>query len=216
MRKLPLLLSFSIAVVASADAQNNVFNKEPYSSVTLRSNFMGLLDALDLHIPAGAEYRINDRWSAGVDLGYIFYSDYLIERDGTSGWLIRPFARLYSANSPKQFFEARVHYKNVGYRTTDWIDRDIVDDVATYQEYATVNFIKRVIGLDVMAGNVLDLSRDSRLKMELYFGIGVRWKKQGVKDGRIPGRSFGLINYLAPEITNFSLPLGARLTFALR
>lgn len=183
---------------------------------SVRFNILGLADFIDQNVSFGGEYRFNTNWAAGTDLAYIFNSNYIQNIEQTSGLILRPFVKFYPDNFRDTYFEANLHYKNANYKLMDWLDKDVENGVPAYQEYTAFTYNKRVIGLDVKIGYITDLSANGRLKMDIYGGIGYRYKKQGVNDGvyTIQRRSLWVIE--EPESSTLSLPLGVRLRYLFK
>lgn len=188
----------------------------PEKKIIGRFNFTGLLDGFDQNISIGIEYRFNTHWSTGSDAAYIFRSIYLSESKVASGIILRPFIRYYPRKNGSGFIEAEIHYKYVTYQLTDWIGRDATNGVPAYEEYTTFNYNKRAVGLNIKTGTDANLSRDKKLRLEIYIGLGVRYKKQGVDNGiytRTRGSFGGLYD---PEYSTVVLPLGMRLVYDIK
>jgi hypothetical protein len=144
----------------------------------LRNVPSGLLDFLDGNINLGSEYRFSGTWSATLDAGGIFYSQYFEKNRRATGFLLRPGVRVYPGKSKDYFVELQLHYKQVMYHIRDWIDRDVVNGVATYEELKTFRYRKRVMGVHIMGGMKKYLGRSHRLFIEVYSGLGVHFKDQ--------------------------------------
>jgi hypothetical protein len=140
----------------------------------------GLIDFLDHNITIGAEYRMNPDWSGTMDAGYIFFSQYPGRVKSASGILLRPGIRKYTGRRKDFFLELQLHYKFVNYRMNDWIDKYVVNDVASYEEHKTFRYRKRVIGWNFMIGGREFLSRNRRWFFEVYGGIGLHYKREGL------------------------------------
>jgi hypothetical protein len=138
----------------------------------------GLIDFLDGNINLGSEYRFNGTWSATLDAGAIFYSQYFANSKKTRGILLRPGVRIYPGKYKDYFVELQLHYKQVMYHITDWIERDLVNGVPSYEELTTFRYQKRVWGVHIMGGIKEYLGSNHRLSIEVYLGLGVHFKKQ--------------------------------------
>lgn len=193
-------------------AKDNVIEKK----VTLRFNFTGVIDGFDQNISFGAEYRFGGNWSAGIDFAYIFRSVYLSQNKSASGYIVRPFVRFYPDKQRTQFLEAQLHYKFISYKITDWLGRDVSNGVPAYEEYTTFDYRKRVYGINIIAGTQENLTRDKKLKMELYIGLGYRYKKQGPVEGTYSRQRNSVSGFYGPEYSTFVLPLGASLIYDLK
>lgn len=146
-----------------------------------RMNPAGLIDLYDQNITFGAEYRLNHDWSATMDAGYIFFSQYAGRVKNASGILLRPGIRKYADRRKDFFLDLQLHFKEVNYRVKDWLGRNVVDNVATYEEYKIFRYHKRVVGAQFTIGGKEYLSRNHRLTFEVYGGIGVHYKEEGLR-----------------------------------
>jgi hypothetical protein len=199
----------------------------------LRNVPSGLIDLFDGNINLGSEYRFNHTWSATLDAGGIFYSQYFEKNKSATGFLLRPGVRVYPGKYKDYFVELQLHYKQVMYHIRDWIDRDVVNDVATYQEFKTFRYRKRVMGVHIMGGMKEYLGRNHRLLIEVYLGLGVHFKNQYLinePNGRYDapltmGITNNTTNNTAGNTSNNrpgersvvpALPGGIRLTYRLR
>ena len=184
--------------------------------IGIRFNVTGLADFFDQNISFGGEYKFAPLWSAGTDVGYVFHSNYLSESKFTSGIILRPFIRYYLDKDGRGFLEGQIHYKKVSYEITDWIGRDVSNGVPAYEEYTSFKYRKRVFDLRINIGDNVSLSRDEKLMLEPYIGIGVRFKKQGV-DGSVYQRGNRWLGKLYDEkYSSVVLPLGLRLVYQVR
>lgn len=148
----------------------------------LRFNPFGLVDVMDGNLSGGVEIPFNARWSLTTDLSFIFYSAYIPNNRRTLGYIIRPAIRYYLTDEHKFFLEVSFFYKRAGYKIKDWLGKDCVSGVPAYEELETFIFRKRVFGINPQAGFQKNLTRSKRLRMELYAGLGVRFKWQDIKD----------------------------------
>ncbi|WP_207514858.1 hypothetical protein [Longitalea luteola] len=154
--------------------------KADTGTVYLRHNPLGWMDFLDGNVTVGGEYRFNRTWSATLDAGAIWYSTYLPKTRQATGLLLRPGARLYPGKYKDYFIDLQLHYKQVMYHVKDWIERDVVQDVASYEELARFRFKKRVMGVHIMGGLKQYFTNNRRFFMEIYLGLGVHFKKEGL------------------------------------
>lgn len=190
---------------------------EPFQKeIIARVNFLGAIDAFDHNISLGAEYQFNAKWSAGIDAGYIFESEYITNNKQVKGIILRPFLRYYLKEKRKGFIEANLHYKNVVYKVEDWIGRDITNGVPSYEEFSIYNFKKRVLGINLVIGNKWNLNKKTNnINLEPYVGFGVRVREQNSDDVSF---SFNRNIFLSDFNSNSTFPailLGMRLTFKL-
>ena len=212
-----LLMSFS-HVNGQIGKNNQLFSlMAPFQKELIgRVNFPGILDAYDRNISLGAEYQFNPQWSAGIDAGYIFQSEYIKNNKGTRGMLLRPFMRYYFKEKRTGYLEAHLHYKTVAYKVKDWIGRDFTNGIPAYEELSTFDFNKKVFGISVIIGDKFNMSKDNQtLKLEPYIGLGARFKKQEAENGSFTPSNNWLIPETDPEFTYLAILMGMRLTFKL-
>ncbi len=210
--KLPLAgLLFFALVALGAHAQPNDTDR-----VVIRFSLLGPIDFLDNNFTPGVEYKLNGRWSVGLDAGYIFASNYISESKRTSGVLLRPFVRLYPNGSGGFFLQGELHYKRARYAIQDWVGRAPVNGIPSYEEYTTFGYIKRVIGAQCRVGRQFILSRDDRLKLEFSIGLGVRFKKSYVKDGVYAINDFFNFRNVDPNRGLPAIPLAFHLCYQLK
>src|SRR5688572_30341313 len=103
--------------------------------IYLRWNPAGLIDLYDGNANLGCEIRLNQRWAGTFDAGYIFYSEYFGRAELVKGILLRPGIRRYMGKYHDLFFDLQFHYKRVTYHIDDWLGKNMVNDVPTYEEY---------------------------------------------------------------------------------
>lgn len=204
-----------MSVKSQRNKFRNIFVMEPFEKeVTVRFNFLGLLDPSDANISIGGEYLFQSHWSAGADAAYIFSGEYFRKSRHTRGMIFRPFIRYYPGNR-NFFWQGELHYKSATYQILDWIDRDVVNGLPTYQEYTAFNYIKKVYDFHVIAGRRHNLSKNEKLKLESYFGLGYRWKDQGLDKGEYnPPNSF-FADLYDPAFNGIVAVGGIRLTYRI-
>jgi hypothetical protein len=189
--------------------------------VYLRANLLGLIDLFDGNASFGAEYRLNKSWSVTMDAGYIFYSLYTGKAQKASGILLRPAIRKYTSKYRDRFIDLQLHYKNVTYNINDWLGKDIVNDVPTYEELKVFKYRKRVMGAHILFGGREELTRNRRLFLEIFLGLGLHYKEEWLPDegnsqyaprnsSNFRTTSSEKINRLLP-----ALPMGVRFIYAL-
>lgn len=143
----------------------------------IRLNFTSLFDPLETNLSLGFEYRIKDRTSLSMDVGYVFFNFNLYENAiATSGIILRPAIRYYTDARKRFFVEGELHIKSVNTTIVDWIDRKVVNNVPTFQEFAEFKVKKNVVGLNFKIGYQARLSRDNSLWLEPYVGLGAKLK----------------------------------------
>src|SRR5688572_24232604 len=136
------LLMLLAAVAGNAQYITDQLMQTGTGKLYLRHNPLGLIDFLDGNITFGGEYRFNDTWSATLDAGGILYSQYFPKTRKATGILLRPGVRIYPGKYKDYFVDLQFHYKQVMYNIKDWIDRDVVNGVATYEELKTFRYRK--------------------------------------------------------------------------
>jgi hypothetical protein len=182
MRRILLLCLLVLSVVRITHAQlptPKAKMPDDTGKVYLRWSPLGLIDIMDGNVMVGGEYRFSKTWAATLDAGYIFYSQYVGGMHGVTGILLRPGARWYSGDRNDLFIELQFQYKEVIYKVQDWLDRDLIDGVSSYQQYTTFRYRKVVLGGHITAGGKAFLTRDHRLFIEIYAGVGLHFRKQG-------------------------------------
>ena len=184
--------------------------------IAARFNFLGLLDPYDENASAGAEYKFAQQWSFGMDAAYIFYSAYLRDSKHCRGYILRPFIRFYPNNGRRGYFEAELHYKHVSYQFNDWLGRDIVDGVPSYEEKTIFHYIKNAFGLTIKGGTWSYLTSDKRLRLEYYAGLGIRFKKQHAKGGSYSPDTGFFTELYNPDYATPVLQMGIRLVYDLK
>jgi len=219
--KIYFTISFLLIVCTNGKAQSSrgfvpaeVFPLQ--KGVSARFNFTGLLDILDQNISVGGEYKFSEHLSAGTDIAYIFESKYLSESKSSHGIILRPFIRYYPAKGRNGFLEGGFHYKHVSYRITDWIGKDVINGIPSYEQYTTFYFLKNVYELNIKAGTAVNLDRNKKFRCEFYGGLGARFKTQGSHEGsysRQRGSFFALYN---PGYSTISMPIGMRLVYYIK
>ena len=182
-----------------------------------RFNFTGLLDPIDNNISVGGEYCFNPHVSATLDVAFIEVSSYFNDLTRTSGYILRPSFRYYPGLRHKAFIEGVLFYKHVNYHISDWLGRACVNGVPVYEENTSFVYGKRVSGINFQAGIQESLSRNKRLRMEAYLGVGVRQRKQDVirEENSCYNQQLGIIdiNGISGSAVLSSLPWGLRLIY---
>lgn len=186
----------------------------------IRFSPSGLVDPIETNFSVGVEYRFADRWSFGSDAAWIFHSEYFEHSKNTNGFIVRPAIRRYFGLWQRGFVEAGLFYKYVVYKMQDWLGRDCVNGVPSYEEYTTFNYRKQALGLNINTGLQGRLSQNGKLWYEIYIGIGARYKWQGVINERnscytnAAGLFEEVIN--SEEVKFYpSIPMGVRLLYRL-
>ncbi|MEP7257370.1 MAG: DUF3575 domain-containing protein [Flavitalea sp.] len=215
MRYFFLLLSFLLLFLVSTQAQKTV----PYpinSFHFLRFNPLGLLDPVEGNLSFGAEYHLQKSWSVAMDASWIFYSRHFSEANA-SGFMLRPAIRTYRGPRQNRFFELEFQYKQVDHHLHDWIGRDFVNGVPSYEELTSFTYRKQVFGFHFKAGSIFPLTKNKRFWMEAYVGLGARYRHFSTVNQ--PYNTFSpLSDIFEGDFTlgwTAALPLGMRLMWRL-
>lgn len=217
MKYLPgifLVIIFTKELSAQSSKSNTL---KPYTQA-VRFNVLGLVDPFDGNISFGGEYAFHPRLSVTTDLSFILYSTYLQNNKRALGYILKPAIRYYASENRSAFLEAAIFYKGVGYKTEGWIDNEVVNGLPTYQEYKEFIFRKRVIGINLQAGFQRSISKDKLLLIEGYFGFGIRFKWQDIKDNpnsRIQSDNIFFDPLSDPYYVRPSIPTGLRLVYVI-
>jgi hypothetical protein len=184
----------------------------------LRFNPFGVVDLFDGNVTLGAEFRFNDTWSATLDAGAILYSAYMPHSKRSTGILLRPGIRLYPTTWKDFTVDLQLHYKNVTYNIRDWVEKDVVASVASYEEYKVFRYKKEVIGGNIMVGFRDYFSRNRRFYIEWYMGLGIHFKKEAVRDepNSRYERGFRMFNDEDGKYVLPAVPVGMRIVYLLR
>lgn len=181
-----------------------------------RFNITSLADPLDENASLGAEYKFAPKWSAGSDVAYIFSSEYLSDNKRTRGFIVRPFLRFYPNIERRRYVEVQLHYKSASYQLTEWLGKEVVNGVPSYEEYSTFHFIKKALGVHLNAGTSANLSRNKKLRLECYIGLGVRFKKQYSDKGTYLREKGWFPELYQPHYATVVMPMGMRLVYDLK
>lgn len=184
--------------------------------IVARFNFTGLADPYDENASFGIEYKFDPHLSAGSDLAYIFNSEYMSGTKHTDGFIVCPFIRFYPNIERRGFFEIQLHYKYVSYQLTDWLGKDVVNGIPSYEEYTTFHFIKKAWDIHVNTGSSANLSKNKKLRLEFYVGLGIRFKKQYVNSGTYNREKGAFLELYNPDYSTVVLPMGMRLVYDLK
>ena len=182
----------------------------------IRINVSGLLDPIETNFSGGLEYRLKDNLAVSLDAGYIFYSNYYQARNGnSSGFLLRPAIRYYTDTYNRFYIEAELHFKTVTTKLTDWLGKDCVNNVMTYEELTNFKMRKNVIGLNLKIGHQIKLSKNDRLWLEPYLGLGIKQRNEFILNEPTSCYRFGGIFNRRNTVSNIkevqgSIPVGLR------
>ncbi len=213
------LLVFSVLIISTKLTAQYIVAMKYKDEWAIRFSPLGLVDVFDGNVTAGTAYTLNDRWTISADVSYIFYSEYIQRKLGVSGYIFKPGIRYYLSERRRFFVESAPFYKRVGYKINDWLNKGYLNGVPAYQELTTFKFRKQVVGLNIQAGVQKSLMRNNMLRLEIYFGINVRYKWQDVKNDPMafyrPNDLFNDIFY-ASRAFSAGIPQGLRVVYVIR
>ena len=212
MKKLILLLLVAATFTATAQEQRRpVIYKKAISLSPLA------LADIDHTLLLTGEYRLKPNLALVTDVGYIFASYYLSNIKSTWGINFRPSIRYYYGRRNKGYLQAQGFYKMVNYTVNDWLGKDCVNGVPTYEKQQDFIYRKSVTGFHLTAGAVLPLSPTHKWLIDLYAGLGVRHKNHKLVNE--PNACYningGLFDLNRQNNTTLSLPAGVKLTYVL-
>lgn len=169
------LLLFPLLLTAfNVYAQPRSFHNP--GDVFIRFNPLGVIDLSDFHLSFGVERILKNRFSAGVDAGWIYDSPLFERANRSRGFLLHPFMRYY--RGPRTFYiESELRYRRVDHQFTDWLWRGVDNDVPSYEEFTSFRFRKQQASLNLKIGRVLPLTADGKLCWEPYMGMGLQRSK---------------------------------------
>jgi hypothetical protein len=203
------LLLLLMAGVGNAQSYSSRTWRNDTGKVYLRANLLGLIDVFDGNASFGGEYRINNSWSVTMDAGYIFYSLYTGKAQKASGILLRPAIRKYTSKYRNWFIDLQFHYKSVEYHIKDWLGKDVVNGVPTYEELKVFQYRKRVVGGQILFGRRQELTRNRRLFLEIFLGLGLHYKEEWLPNEpniRYAPRNSSTFRNVSSEKVNHLLP----------
>jgi hypothetical protein len=219
MHRYILFFLFALLSATGSQAQHKIKRalKEDTGKLYLRFNPLGPLDAWDGNITPGVEYRFNDTWAATLDAGAILYSAYFGHTKATSGFLLRPGMRVYPGRSKDFFIDMQFHYKDVTYNIKNWLEKDVVANVASYEEHKLFKYKKQVMGGRIMIGIRNYFTGNARFYMEVYAGLGIQYKEEGLHNepGSRFNRRWRILNENAKQVLP-SFPLGLRFIYLIK
>ena len=143
-------------------------------NIFLRFNALNLADVSEPNISFGAERRVAELFSVALDAGYIFYSQTFNRTGRSRGFIIRPAVRYFPGNG-LFYLETELHYKQTTHHLHDWVGRDVVENVPSYEQFTLFRLRKRVIGTHFKVGRMVPVS--NKLWFEFYLGGGVHFRK---------------------------------------
>jgi hypothetical protein len=213
MKIFTLVILLMLCSIASAQIRAVPLSK---GNIFLRFNILNLADVSEPNISFGAERRISPHVSLAMDAAYIIMSQRFHEKGNSSGFIVRPAVRYFPDNS-KVFLEAELHYKQHTHRIYDWVGRDMVGGVATYQEYKQFKLRKQVMGPHLKFGGLVPVTH--RLWLEFYVGVGLHFRRYTVPEEKDFVYTFDqLFEQVSTGQTEklVAIPMGWRILYRLR
>lgn len=212
-----LILLLCVTTLAAA-AQKNSKPPVVYKKAISISPFA--LADMDHNLLLTGEYRLKPKVALLADVGYIFASEYMSSIKGTWGFNFRPAVRLYYGKRNKGYLQAQAFYKMANYTLNDWVGKNCVEGVPAYEEQKEFDYRKEVAGFNIIAGVVLPLSPSHKWLVDLYGGLGFRYKKHHLVNSE-PNSCYnlsngGLFDFQQDDVAMPNLPLGVRLTYVLQ
>ncbi|MFL5811403.1 MAG: hypothetical protein ACJ749_17905 [Flavisolibacter sp.] len=174
---------------------------------------------VDYTVLVGGEYRLKPNLGLVADIGYIFGSAYLDPEDNqASGFVFRPSIRFYSGRRNNFYVQPQIFYKLVTHKVQDWLGMDCDNGVAAFQQLKEFKYRRNIYGLNATIGRVFPLDTKNRAFVDLFIGLGLRYKKSSVvgNDCSCYQPTSILFTEEDPDNGFFpSLPGGVKLVFAL-
>ncbi|MEO6844139.1 MAG: hypothetical protein ABI184_03140 [Ginsengibacter sp.] len=96
------------------------------------------------------------------------------------------------------------------------MDRDVINGVPSYEEYSTFHFLKNVFEFNMKIGTATDLTRDKKLRMEFYIGLGYRFKSQRSDIGSYERERDFIPELYQPQYSTLVLPTGVRIVYTFK
>lgn len=217
MRKFFLLCLLACTFFVQAQKNESL----PYHRKAFTFNVLPLLP-LDYTILPGIEFKIKPKLLLTGEAGYIFASDYLRNENGgerkASGFIIRPALKFFMNDRSRTYLQPQFFYKQVTHRVYDWLGKEMVDNVASYEQLQNFKYRRKIVGVNVILGTVMPLGLRNSF-VDLYIGLGVR--KKTVKVVGEPTSSYQRIPIIgnsdnANEGIFPSLPAGIRFIYAFK
>jgi hypothetical protein len=211
-----LLLPALVLLFFVSDAQDDQ-QKLSYDKAISFSPLMLL--GPDYTLTLGYEQRLNENIIIFPELGYIIGSSHLRSSSDvrhTWGFQFRPSVKILVNRKKTFYLQPQLFYKRVDHRLYDWLGKDCVDEVPSYEELKDFTFRRKAYGFNAIAGVMLP-NRSRKLIFDFYWGLGVRFKESLVPgEGRNCFQPFnsGIVNLGGNEALP-NMPMGMRLVFVL-
>jgi len=171
----------------------------------------------------GYEHQLAPELFLSTEAGYIFASSYIAgngsEDAGTNGkgFLIRPSIKWFVSENNRFYLQPQLFYKQVTHKIYDWLGKDAVNGVPAYEQLQEFRYRRKIAGFNAVAGFVLPLDQQRKAYIDLYFGIGVRYKtNQIVGEPRSIYQGLFIVAFDGDDKGFFpGVPMGIRFVYAL-
>jgi hypothetical protein len=210
-----LCLVFSATIISAQSPKKPSVTK---GTQFFRFNITSMLDPVETNFSLGYENRFHKNWSAGVDAAWIFYSNYFEDTKHTNGFILRPAARYYIPGLDGMYLETELHYKYAVYTIQDWVGRNCVNEVPSYEQFTKFHYLKEAYGFHFKTGFQGSISKNRKLWLEFYLGIGPRWRSEKVINSPNSCYNNGrrLIGEEPGVNTGVATPVGVRFLYKLK
>ena len=131
-------------------------------------------------------YRLNDRYSAGVEMGRIIKPVNKDENSYTAdffheyiGWRIRPELRIWKKPSRNTYKNSYFAIQSLIKIAEDHLFYDVQRSTSSglgYTEAIEQNLHKTVLGLTFLTGREADLFHSKKVYIDIFTGLGLRYK----------------------------------------
>src|SRR5690606_1821713 len=146
-----------------------------------------------------------------------FHSGYYSNQKNSNGFIFRPAVRHYFTASGKHFIEAEFHYKVVNHEMEDWLGRDVVEGVPSYEQFTNFIYRRQSLGVNIKTGVQSRVSKNDKLWLEFYLGLGLRKRWEGLHNE--PNSIFNNANTMFRNMSENEIypavPIGLRLLYVL-
>lgn len=206
------LLFSSLSILVFAQKQVVL----PYTTAVSFSP-LALADG-DRAVMIGGEYRLKQHWAIVADAGYVFTSNYFDAIKKVSGINARSSIRYYYGRHKQEFLQAQIMYKHINYSMYDWLGKNCVNDVPAYDELQDFTFRKKVWGFNMIAGEIIPIF-SNQFFLEIYAGIGVRYKRQdiaNVDNACYDYDQIGTVNVYNDKVWMPSIPFSIKLAYVVK
>lgn len=186
MKKTLLALYCICAAAGITTAQEKKTNDftGPVPNVKLRFSPLALVEP-DMSFMFGAEYRLNNKWSVGSDLAYIFYSFRSSNSINTNGYKARAELRYYfkQKNRVAWFTAFELGHKQTYSRRSEEVGIGAGPDFFQRVEY---RLVRSAPSASLKFGFQRYIDKNQKLFIEGFLGVGVKVISEHKKDYVLP------------------------------